>query len=347
MAVSVIIGGQFGSEGKGKVAYDLAKRDCASVVVRVGGSNSGHTVVDAADKIRKFRCLPTAALLDDPICAIAAGSYIDVDILLREIQETGLQKDRLFIDPNAVIVTSEHKREERISKLDVRIGSTLSGTGRAVAARGRREKFLSFAGNDERIREFVRPLRPFLRERLKRNERIIIEGTQGFGLSLLHSRFYPNVTSRDTTAAAFVSEVGLSPFDVDDVVMVLRAFPIRVSGESGPLENEIDWQTITAESGYSSAVIEHTTVTDNVRRVGRFDSALVRDAIEANVPSTIVLNHVDYVDAACRKANALTPRAESFVADVEATVDARIDLVGVGPSSLVSRRLLAPNLEFA
>jgi len=65
---------------------------------------------------------------------------------------------------------------------------------------------------------------------------VIIEGTQGFGLSLLHAADYPYVTSRDTTAAAFVSEAGLSPLDVDDIVLVLRAFPIRVGGNSGPFK---------------------------------------------------------------------------------------------------------------
>ena len=88
-----------------------------------------------------------------------------------------------------------------------------------------------------------------MREHLEAGQRIIIEGTQGFGLSLLHSKYYPFVTSRDTTAAAFVSEAGLSPLDVDDIVLVLRAFPIRVGGNSGPLPNEIDWDTVTSESG--------------------------------------------------------------------------------------------------
>ncbi|HEU4441008.1 MAG TPA: adenylosuccinate synthetase, partial [Burkholderiales bacterium] len=58
-----------------------------------------------------------------------------------------------------------------------------------------------------------------LRENLERGDRVVLEGTQGFGLSLLHSGTYPFCTSRDTTASGFISEAGLSPFDVDQIVM--------------------------------------------------------------------------------------------------------------------------------
>ena len=95
----------------------------------------------------------------------------------------------------------------------------------------------------------VLPFSVLLRQHLDAGERLVLEGTQGFGLSLVHSSYYPFVTSRDTTAAAFVSEAGFSPLDVDEIVLVIRAFPIRVGGNSGPLPNEIDWHTLSTESG--------------------------------------------------------------------------------------------------
>lgn len=337
MSVSVVFGGQFGSEGKGKVAHEFARRFDASVVVRVGGANSGHTVIDQTGKPRRFRALPTGSILRDTICVIAAGSYIDVDVLLAEIAETGLDKDRVLIDPRAILISAQHKEQERTSNLRSSIGSTLSGTGAAVISRIRRDGGASFAENDERLKPYIRATRRFLRERLKKQERIVIEGTQGFGLSVLHSDDYPQVTSRDTSAAAFVSETGLSPLDVDEVVMVIRAFPIRVSGNSGPLPNEIDWDTVTMDSGYQEPVMERTTVTGNVRRIARFNPDIVRASIEANSPNLIVLNHLDYIDATCRRSHVASATVERFVSRVEGEIQAKIDFLGFGPASISTR----------
>ena len=337
MPVTVVVGGQFGSEGKGKVVHEFARRYGSSIAVRVGGSNSGHTVIDASGKVWRFRTLPTASILPGTISVIAAGSYIDPSVLLKEVTESKLDPSRLLIDPNAVLITDEHKQAEQKSGLRETIGSTLSGTGAAVISRLLRKGTVQFAGHDDRLKPFIQNTRQFLRNHLGRGERIIIEGTQGFGLSPLHSADYPNVTSRDTTAAGFLSEVGLSPLDVDEVVMVLRAFPIRVAGNSGPLPNETDWGTIARDSGYESDLTERTTVTDMVRRVARFDATVVRAAIEANNPSHIVLNHLDYVDASCRKTHQLNSKTEQFVTHVEQEIGSKVDFVGFGPSSIVSR----------
>ncbi len=236
-----------------------------------------------------------------------------------------------------MLITDEHKQAEQKSGLRETIGSTLSGTGAAVISRLLRKGTAQFAGHDDRLKPFIQNTRQFLRNHLRRGERIIIEGTQGFGLSPLHSADYPNVTSRDTTAAGFLSEVGLSPLDVDEVVLVLRAFPIRVAGNSGPLPDETDWGTIARNSGYESDLTERTTVTDMVRRVARFDATVVRAAIEANNPSHIVLNHLDYIDASCRKTHQLNSKTEQFVTHVEQEIGSKVDFVGFGPSSIVSR----------
>jgi len=341
MPVSVVFGGQFGSEGKGKVAHEFTRRLKASIVVRVGGANSGHTVIDRNGGVRQFRALPTGAILADTISVIPAGSYIDVDVLLAEIAETGLDRDRVLIDPRAVLISGQHKEEERASGLQSSIGSTQSGTGAAVIARIRRDGTAIFAENDERLRPYIRPTGQFLRARLKRQERVVIEGTQGFGLSVLHAKDYPYVTSRDTSAAAFVSEAGLSPLDVDEVVMVLRAFPIRVSGHSGPLPNETDWGTVTRDSGYKDPVTERTTVTRNIRRVAQFHADVVRASIEANSPNRIVLNHLDYIDATCRRSHVASSTVARFVSGVESEIDARIDFFGFGPASINGRNLKA------
>lgn len=337
MSVTVIVGGQFGSEGKGKVAHFWAKEKEAQIAIRVGGTNSGHTVIDSDGQPIILRQLPTAAILPDVICVLGAGSYINPDILFEEISRVNLSDDRVLIDPNAMIISEEDQKEEKNSTLHRSIGSTLSGTGEAVRRRILRQPSVQLARNEERLKKYVKPVIPFLRDSLSEGNRIIIEGTQGFGLSLLHSPDYPYVTSRDTTAAAFVSEAGLSPLDVDEIVLILRAFPIRVGGNSGPLPNEIDWDTVTKEAGSEEPIIEFTSVTKVIRRVARFDADIVRQAIMVNQPTYIVLNHLDYIDATCTQLNGFTEKASNFVSNIESLILKKIDYFGFGPASVVKR----------
>ncbi len=339
MPVSVVVGGQFGSEGKGKVAHWLAKTQKASVVVRVGGSNSGHTVIDERNKPRVFRHLPTACLLPDPTLIIGPGSYIDVPVLLKEIEEVRLEASRLRISPRAVVISKAHKQAECEWDLRSRIGSTGSGTGAAVIERLHRAGRSILAAGDRRLTAFLGDTTAFMRDALKKDARIVIEGTQGFGLSVLHAPDYPYTTSRDTSAAAFVSEAGLSPLDVDQIVLVIRAFPIRVAGCSGPLPNETTWDEITKDRGGQRSgqrIREYTTVTEKVRRVAKFDPGIVRAAIEANAPTAIVLNHLDYLDPST---------VERFLRKVEEQIGMPVDFAGCGPghSDVASRDILQSN----
>ena len=337
MPVSVIVGGQFGSEGKGKTALFWARKNRAEIAVRVGGSNSGHTAFDNGGVRHVFRHLPTAVLLPDIISVLGPGSYIDPEVFLAEIKHVNATPERVIVDPNAFVITPAHKSLEGRSRLDERIGSTLSGTGEAVVDRIRRRSRNNLASEHPYLKSFTThgPTRTFLRRRLSQNARIIIEGTQGFGLSNLQSSDYPRATSRDTTAAAFVAEAGISPIDVDEVVLVLRAFPIRVAGNSGPFPQETDWETI-AEEGDWTVLVEKTTVTGKVRRVARFDPSVVNAAIEANRPSTLVINHVDYFDAkiTSRKSSLKVVRE---LKKIEKMIARKADWIGVSQSDLIPR----------
>jgi adenylosuccinate synthase len=342
--LSVVVGGQYGSEGKGKVAEYLAAERSAAAVVRVGGSNSGHTGFSGKGDRFVLRQLPTAALLPDVLCVLGPGSYVDPDVLLREVGETGLPPERLRIDEKAFLITPGDVDAEARSGLAASIGSTASGTGAAVSRRVRRSLGTSTVRDASALAPFLADTAPLLRSLLNARERVIVEGTQGFGLSLIHSPHYPYATSRDTSAAAAVAEAGLSPRDVDEVVLVLRTFPIRVGGDSGPLLNEIDWSTVAKEGGLDESLSEYTSVTGRLRRVGRFDPEIVRRAIAVNLPSKIVLNHVDYVDAECQRLGTLTGRARAFVRDVSESIGAPISLVGLGPTAMVD---YAPRLARA
>lgn len=333
MPVTVVVGGQFGGEGKGKVAHFLTQEMGSRIAIRVGGTNSGHTVIDPLGQPIILRQLPTPSILPDVICVLAAGSYISPEILLDEIKRTGLSHERLYIDPNAMIITEDDKREEANSELRESIGSTLSGTGAAVIRRIKRVPGVKLAKDEERLKQYIKPVLEFLRESLTDGERIIIEGTQGFGLSLLHSPYYPYTTSRSATAAAFVDEAGLSPLDVDDIVLVIRAFPIRVGGNSGPLPNEINWDALNKEAKSTNFVVEYTSVTKTKRRIARFDPNIVQKAILANQPTRIVLNHLDHIDNT-GVSKTLNEKARKFVANVESILGKEIDYFGFGPSSI-------------
>lgn len=334
MPVTVVIGGQFGSEGKGKTSLVLARDMAAEAVVRIGGPNSGHTVVVPGGQTVALRQLPVNAVdPDGGLCVIGAGSYLDIPRLLEEVRLCALDPSRLLIDRNAMVLEDVDRDTEMDAGMRDEIGSTCSGTGAALMRRVQRESNVRLAHDLPHLRLFVGDADVVLRRLLDAGSRVIVEGTQGFGLSLLHGD-YPYVTSRDTTASAALAEAGLSPLDVDDIVLVLRAHPIRVAGNSGPFHaQELTWDQVAAEGGHQH-LAEYTTVTKNLRRVARFDASLVRRAIAVNQPTRIAMNHLDYLDATCD--GRVTPPIQRFIDRVESLIERRIDLAGLGPTALVN-----------
>jgi len=335
MPVSIVIGGQFGSEGKGKVSYYFAQKLGAAAVVRVGGTNSGHTVIGKDGKEFVFRTLPTAAIDDKITCILPSGSYIDTDILRSEIGKSSVLPENLKIDPHAVIIDQSMIDEERKSALREEISSTLSGTGAAVIRRLRRIEKFTFAKACAELTPYITDTKTLMRNFLDNKKHIIIEGTQGFGLSPINSTYYPYCTSRDTTAAGFLMETGLSPFDVENVIMVIRAHPIRVSGESGPLPNETKWENIKHSSGAEIDLTEYTSATKRIRRVAEFDSEVVNAAIQVNKPNIIVLNHVDYIDYSCHNLDTIPDTVEAFVKNISIEINRDIDYIGTGKSVML------------
>jgi len=354
MPVSVVVGGQYGSEGKGKVALDLVRRrPSTTIVVRPGGTNSGHTAFTRDGHRLVLRQIPAAAIDRNVAVIFPAGSYIDTALLQREIAEVGLPTSRIIIDPRAHVIRKEHLEWERRVGLVGTIGSTGSGTGAAVLSRAAR--FASSlppamqASEMADLLPYLADTVPILEEALGKEERIVIEGTQGFGLSSLHGDAWPKCTSRDTTASAFLSEAGLSPRHVDEVVLVLRCYPIRVAGDSGPLAHETTWESIAAEAGAPEDIREMTSVTQKLRRVGRFDADIVKRSIMVNAPTSIVLNHLDHVDWEVRRSSAttgsLTAKARNFLDKVESSIGRLIDTVGVDPTAMLDTAELRRDLS--
>lgn len=330
MSLTVVVGAQYGSEGKGKVALQLAKEQRAVASVRVGGPNSGHTVVHDG-QTHVFKQLPVACLLDDVVSVLPPGCYIDVPTLMSELARVNATSSSVVIDPRAAIVTNEDRALEQRSGITDRIGSTGSGTGAAVARRVRRDGSTVRAADVPELAAYIGDTLPLLYEYNKEGV-IVVEGTQGYGLSLLHGSEGDFATSRDTTAAAFVSEAGLSPRDVGDIALVVRAHPIRVAGNSGSLPDETTWSEIGSHIGQVD-LVEYTTVTQRVRRVGRFEPEVVRRAIYANNPTILVLNHVDYL--ASLDSSDGRAEAGAFIDAASQAIGRRFDRIGVDAATLL------------
>ncbi len=277
--VTVVVGGQYGSEGKGAVCGYLGRtmgqRDLA---VRVAGPNAGHTAYDKDGRPWALRSLPVATVTSpNAQLHIAAGSEVDLDVLWSEIHDTeaaGFRTwSRLTIHPSATLLTAKHRAEETENGIVGRIGSTGKGIGAARADRIMRR----VATVSE-----VKALAHFMSEpeQLDLDDIgwCVVEGTQGYGLGL-HTTAYPQVTSSDCRAIDFLAMAGIVPWSLNvsrmQVIVVARTYPIRVAGNSGPLEGETTW----ADLGLPE---ERTTVTQKIRRVGGWDAALLRRAIEAN-----------------------------------------------------------------
>lgn len=285
--LAVVVGGQFGSEAKGHVAQRIihqyaADRTGGTVAsIRVGGPNAGHTAYDADGGKWALRQVPVGVVEPNVRLGIAAGSEVDQHVLIDEIRrlEVGGHSvcDRLWIDSEATVLTACHRREE--TGLVAGIGSTGKGIGACRAARLMRNAH-RVCDDDSLVKELiqygVRVCDVALVARSARH--VVLEGTQGYGLGL-HSGFYPYVTAGDCRAIDVLAQAGISPWEVPQeklaVWVVLRPFPIRVAGTSGPLLAETTWCNLGLPE-------ETTTVTGKTRRVGMWDSLLVMGAIQAN-----------------------------------------------------------------
>lgn len=292
MGATIIVGGQFGSEGKGKVTALEAQLHDEPFVVRCGGPNSGHTTnVGGAEIV--LRQLPAAAGHPGATLFLSAGCAIDEQILLDEIDVCTIPRERIVVDPRAVLITAADKAAEMSMRAS--IASTASGTGAALTRRMARSSDICLAGSSPALAERARveSVGPLLHDQLDRGGPILVEGTQGFGLSLLHGPDYPYVTARDTTAAAFIMEAGLAPRDVSEIILVIRSFPIRVGGQSGALPKETTWDEVARLSGAQTVIPELTSVSRTQRRVAHFDVELVKAACRYNRPSALALMGVD------------------------------------------------------
>jgi adenylosuccinate synthase len=348
--VDVIVGGQYGSEGKGNIAFYLAPE--YEILMRVGGPNAGHKVPLPTPYTHVQ--LPSGAFNNSrALLVIGPGATIDVQQVLQEAADVGVEVGRLAIDPQAMIIEDADKACE--ASLVTGIGSTGRGGGAAAARRitGRHTADgavpVRHARDIPELSAFLRPTAEVLDHAYRSGRRVLLEGTQGTALSLYHG-FYPHVTSRDTTTSGCLAEAGIAPGRVRRVVMVCRTYPIRVQsppgGTSGPMSQELTWEEMAERSGVQAEellAVEKGSRSGKQRRVAEFDWHQLRRASEINGATDIACTFADYLDAANRHARRYEQLSEPtihFIEEVERVAGAAVSLIATrfDVRSIIDRR---------
>jgi len=323
MPSTVVVGGFFGDEGKGKIISYLAKKDNPTIVVRGGaGPNAGHTIKDG-NTTYKVRMLPSGFLNKNARVMIGPGVVVDPQVFLKEIQEFGVS-GRVFLDNHCGIIEQNHIDHDSQGRLKDKIGSTGSGTGPANAERAMRT--LKMAKDVESLSSYIKDVPDEINSALKNKEEVLVEGTQGTHLSLWHGT-YPFVTSKDVTAAGICADVGLGPKSVNEVLVVFKAYLTRVG--TGPMPGELGAEE-TEKKGWA----EFGTVTGRPRRAAEFDFNLAQRAVMLNSATQIAITKLDVRFPECsgvKSMNELSSNAKSFIKNIEEKLEVPVTLIGTGP----------------
>ncbi len=322
--VMIIVGGQWGDEGKGKVMAYLCKNDEPDIVARAGvGPNAGHTVTVDGKKYG-LRLMPSGFVQPKARLLIGAGVLINPGVLIKEISDLGVG-NRIGVDKRCGIIEEDHiTRDKGSEHLKGTIGST--GTGCGPANMDRAKRVLKLASEIDELKSYITDVALEVNQGLKDGKKVYIEGSQGFGLSLFYGT-YPFVTSKDTSASSAAVDVGLGPRNVKDVITIFKSFPTRV-GE-GPFPT-----LLSEEEEKRLGIEEYGTVTGRKRRSGAFDFENAKYSVMVNSTSQIALTCIDYVDRDCTGVNEfskLSTKAKEFVEDVEEKLEVPVTLISTGP----------------
>lgn len=301
VGVTVVYGGQAGSEGKGAIVGYLARRYKWGAAASTFMPNAGHTFVEGDEEVVVTQ-LPVGLVGPDvKRLIIGAGSAIDVAKLMEEINTFDRTYDvasRLRIDPRAVIVTEDHKAWERANL--VRISSTGKGCGAALAGKVARAPSVKLAQDVPELADFIRgPTSSMLNDAVDTGFGVLAEQSQGFDLGINHGYEYPYCTSRNTGPDQICADLGVSSSLVTNRLAVIRTRPIRVGNAPGGYSgnygsDELDWESVSGQAG--RAVTEQTTVTKRTRRIFDFDYDRIAFMSRVTRPTQVALTFADYVD---------------------------------------------------
>lgn len=332
MSTVVVVGTQWGDEGKGKITDFLAEK--AEVVARYqGGDNAGHTIVFGGTKY-KLHLIPSGIFYKEKICVIGNGMVVNPKALITELDylhSHGVSTDNLRISDRAHVIMPYHMKldaAEEAKKGDNKIGTTLKGIGPAYMDKSARigirmadlmdkdvfemklrrnleeknrlfEKYYEtegftveeimeeYLGYAERIRSYVVDTSVTLNDAIDAGKRVLFEGAQGVMLDIDQGT-YPFVTSSNPVAGGVCIGSGVGPTKIHHVVGVAKAYTSRVGDGPFPTELHDEVGNRIREVGR-----EYGTTTGRPRRVGWFDSVVVRHARRVSGITALSLNSLD------------------------------------------------------
>ncbi len=308
MSSVVVVGTQWGDEGKGKITDFLSEN--AEVIARYqGGDNAGHTIQFDGETY-KLHLIPSGIFYKDKISVIGNGVVVNPKALIKELaylNERGITTDNLRISDRAHVILPYHIQLDQLqedSKGDQKIGTTIKGIGPAYMDKAARigirmadlldkdifeerlrinleEKNRSFVKMydstaieyyqyGQQIKQYVCDSSVVLNDALDDGKRVLFEGAQGVMLDIDQGT-YPFVTSSNPVAGGVTIGSGVGPSKIDKVVGVCKAYTSRVG--DGPFPTEL-----FDEVGQQIREIgrEYGTVTGRPRRIGWFDTVVMR-----------------------------------------------------------------------
>ncbi len=243
----VIVGGQFGDEGKGKFVDFLTEK--ADIIARYnGGNNAGHTVI-VEDKVFKFHLIPSGIVHKGKMNIMGNGMVIDPEVLVGEIKNLESQgytisSDNLIISRNAHVILEKHRQEDnpKTSSESKKIGTTGRGIGPCYKDKAARTgiRIAEFIKQDNALAKKILPLAKdaslLLNRALEEDKNILIEAAQGTLLDIDHGT-YPFVTSSNAIAGGACTGLGIGPTKINHAIAIMKAYITRVG--RGPLVTEL------------------------------------------------------------------------------------------------------------
>ena len=311
----VVIGAQWGDEGKGKIVDYLAEK--ADFVVRYsGGPNAGHTIV-VDGKQYALHQVPSGILYPEKIVYLGAGMVIDPEALFNELEmlkKNGIKwEGRVFISDRAHIILPKYRQmdKDRDASRPRPIGTTGRGIGITYGEKANRdglrladldwkEKISEYTGEDkaylDKYKKKLLEMRVDLTAEMwkHRKDNILFEGAQGAMLDI-DSGTYPYVSSGPSCAAGAAVGTGIGPHDLDTIVGVFKAYETRVG--NGPMPSEFDSETESELCEYvRNTGHEFGVTTGRARRCGYLDLVALRYACRVNSLDGLILTHLDIYD---------------------------------------------------
>lgn len=336
--VDIVVGGQYGDEGKGQICAWLTHRQQEQgppyhFAVRVGGSNAEHRFATPDNKRYTARVLPVAAWLDpDVYVVLGPGHMLKLDSFFRELEELtalqGSQLGRIFIDPFVGVIDPEHTKDGEKTAWR---GSTHQGTGQAVAHKVLRDGRFKTAKDYPELKQFIyeHGTWQLLQKWLENGHSGLLEGSQGALLSLNHG-YYPFCTSKDVTPAALLAEAGIPTKYVRHTYAIYRTVPMRVPGNSGPTgAPELTWEEL--EKAARCVIPDHVRIqtdSNNIERVFLWSWEDFNKSIFICGPDRLVLTFADWWPSTLMGGVTI----EDHILNMEAQSGQRVVMLRNGPA---------------